>query len=175
MDVKTGLNPFEPPKAVAMKRIQFRIPASARADRRVCRWPSTTIGSRWPCHAAEPSGMQDPMGAFGPMGPMGGETGQEAPIQASIIVAADEGITRDRLARIIDDVRRNGADRLKQVPSERVPPRRAEAKETRKGPSRGAIPAVTLRAPQQPMQQPPPPGSRTSRTRTARSVQALSC
>src|SRR5699024_6734222 len=59
--------------------------------------------------SSQPPGMQDPMGQ---MGQMPGAPGEEAPLRASIIVAADEGITRDRLSRIVDDVRRNGADRL---------------------------------------------------------------
>lgn len=169
VDVKTGLNPFEPPKAVAES--PNSISDSGERSGGSARLP-LAVHDHWFAVAmppAEPSGMQDPMGAFGPMGPMGGEPGQEAPIQASIIVAADEGITRDRLARIIDDVRRNGADRLgrlRETMSASAPtgggegkrakgPKAAKTKRGRRGDSGGDAQGTP---PQQPMQQPPHTG-----------------
>ncbi|WP_275440785.1 vWA domain-containing protein [Corynebacterium freneyi] len=107
--VKTGLNPFEPPKAVAES--PNSISDAGERSGGSAQLP-LAVHDRWFAIAQTPApstGMQDPMGQ---LGQMPGAPGKDAPIRASLIVAADEGITRERLAAIVDDIRRNGADRL---------------------------------------------------------------
>ena len=108
VNVRIGLNPFEPPKAVAESGNSIsdageRVGGSAKLP--------LAVHDHW-FAVALPSAQTGGMAPMGQMDQMAGTPGHDAPIQASIIVAADEGITRARLSRIVDDVRRNGAERL---------------------------------------------------------------
>lgn len=135
--VKIGLNPFEPPKAVAESPNSIsdageRSGGSAQLPLAVHdHWFAVAQSS------SQPPGMQDPMGQ---MGQMPGAPGEEAPLRASIIVAADEGITRDRLSRIVDDVRRNGADRLGRLQETMSAPGPAGGDDSSQGPKAGEEP-----------------------------------
>lgn len=99
--VQVGWNPVTPPRAVAGAT------------------PSISDDGRRRGGAAElPPAVQDRWFVLG---------GEEDPDSATVVLALDEAVTRDRLERIADAVRRDGPARVRALAEEAAPPAAPEA------------------------------------------------